>query len=359
MILLVTYALLAIFVSFLCSIWEAVLLSMPDSFVEMKIAAGDPVAAILKDIKADVAKPLSAILSLNTIAHTVGAILVGEQAAEYFSTGGFQIFGIDVSFTGIVASLMPLGVLLLSEIIPKSIGANNWKSLAGFTARSLKIVTIAMYPLVKVSKFITDRLGNDGHGTKISREELSAIAQMGTRDGVFLAGESKIINNLMRFHQILTRSIMTPRTVVKAANQSRTISDFYKDNSQLNFSRIPVFDGSKDHITGYFLKDVLLEKLVKQEGEDTLQSIIRPITVVKEDQDIQSVFNHLLSSKEQIALVVDNFGGMAGIVSFEDIIETLLGLEIVDEMDSIEDMQHLARQNWEKRAKALGLIQEE
>ena len=359
MILLITYALIAIFVSFLCSIWEAVLLSMPDSYVEMKVTAGDPTGPILQDMKADISKPLSAILSLNTIAHTVGAILVGKEAESYFATGGFQLGGVDIPFTGIVAAFMTLGVLLLSEIIPKSIGANNWKQLAAITARSLKVVTVSMYPLVVMSKFITDRLGNGGHSAKISREELSAIAQMGTREGVFHAGESTIINNLMRFHLIKTRSIMTPRTVVRAANQERTISDFYENSSDLPFSRIPVFDTAKDHITGYILKDVLLEKLVKQEGQDLLKSIVRPITVVGEDQDIQSVFNHLLSKREQIALVIDQFGGMAGIVTFEDVIETLLGLEIVDELYSTEDMQYLAHQNWKKRAKALGLIQED
>jgi CBS domain containing-hemolysin-like protein len=149
---------------------------------------------------------------------------------------------------------------------------------------------------------------------------------------------------------------MTPRTVVKAANQDMTIIEFYERNTELPFSRIPIFENTKDHITGFVLKDVILESLVLKKGDLTLKEIARPIAVVKEDEHIQAVFNQLLSQKEHIALVIGQFGGMAGIITFEDVIETLLGLEIVDEFDDIEDMQHLARQNWEKRAKRLGLI---
>ncbi|MEZ4988373.1 MAG: CNNM domain-containing protein [Saprospiraceae bacterium] len=359
MTLLVLYATLAILFSFLCSIWEAVLLSMPDSYVEVQINQGNPAGPVLRELKKDIDRPLSAILSLNTIAHTVGAILVGKQAETYYGTGGLMVAGIEIPATGIVATLMTLGVLILSEIIPKTIGANNWKSLAGFTASSLRIITVAMHPLVVLSQFVTKKLKGKGHGGSISREEISALAQMGTREGVFLAGESKIIGNLMKFHTLETYSIMTPRTVVKAAKQELTVQQFYDQNTQLPFSRIPIFDGSKDHITGYVLKDVILDCLVKNNGSELLKNISRPITVVKEEQTIQDVFNHFLNSREQIALVVDDFGGMAGIVTFEDVIETLLGLEIVDELDSTEDMQTLARQNWEKRAKAMGILPEE
>lgn len=357
MILLLIYAGLAIVFSFFCSIWEAVLLSMPDSYVEAQAATGTANGKLLKEIKKSRDQHISAILSLNTVAHTVGAILVGKQAEAYYGTGGFSFFGLfDVPFTGLIAALMTLGVLILSEIIPKTLGANNWKTFSVFTAKSLRIVTFLMKPLVWMSDFVTKKMKGKGHGTEISREELSAMAQMGTRAGVFNAGESTIIDNLMRFHLIETRSILTPRTVVKASNQDKTIEEFYNANPGLPFSRIPIFEGSKDHITGYVLKDVVLDKLVKKEGDTKLKDISRPITVVKEDQTIHSVFNHLLSTKEQIALVIGQFGGMAGIITFEDVIETLLGLEIVDELDNTEDMQHLARQNWEKRAHDLGVL---
>lgn len=354
--ILLVYAILAIAFSFFCSIWEAVLLSMPDSYVEAQAATGKPNGLLLKQTKAEKERHISAILSLNTVAHTVGAILVGKQAETVFESNGWDLFGLSVPFTGIVAALMTLAVLLLSEIIPKTLGANNWKGLATFTAKSLKYVTFLMTPLVWMSDFITRAMKGRGHGPQISREELSAMANIGSKAGVFEIGESEIINNLMRFHLIETRSILTPRTVVKAANQEMTISEFHQANPNLVFSRIPVFQGSIDHITGYVLKDLLLDSIIKNEGDKKLKDIARPITVVSDDQTIQSVFNHFLKTKEQIALVIGQFGGMTGIITFEDVIETLLGLEIVDELDSTEDMQALARQKWERRAREMGLL---
>lgn len=359
MTLLIVYGFFAVLFSFLCSIWEAVLLSMPDSYVEIKTAENDPIAPLLKKLKDDIDEPLSAILSLNTIAHTVGAILVGKQAETVFADNGWTLFGIDVSFTGIVATIMTLAVLLLSEIIPKTIGANSWKRLAGFTANSLRVIIIIMKPLVFISRFITRQLKGSGHAKKVSREELTAMASMGSKEGLFKSGESQIITNLMRFHQLDVKSIMTPRTVVKIADESLSIEDFYNQNSTLPFSRIPIYDGSIDHITAYVLKDVILEKLIKKEGHLKLKDISRPILVVKEDQDIQSAFNLLLSKKEHIALATDKFGGMSGVVTIEDVIETLLGLEIVDELDDTVDMQALARQKWQERARNLGMLDDE
>ncbi|MEO0727421.1 MAG: CNNM domain-containing protein [Bacteroidota bacterium] len=357
--ILIIYAVAAITFSFFCSIWEAVLLSMPDSYVEAQAATGSTNGLLLKKTKQEKDRHISAILSLNTVAHTVGAILVGKQAETVYGAQGIDILGISFSFTGIVAALMTLGVLLLSEIIPKTLGSNNWKGLAVFTAKCLRVVTLLMTPLVWMSDFITKKMKGRGHGPAISREEISAMAQIGSRDGVFEMGESEIINNLMRFHLIETRSILTPRTVVKAADQEISISAFHEANPNLVFSRIPVYEGSIDNITGFILKDTLLDSIIKQKGDLPLKEIARPITVVKEEQTIQSVFNHFLKEKEQIALVIGQFGGMTGIITFEDVIETLLGLEIVDELDNTEDMQALARQKWERRARQMGLLDDE
>lgn len=355
MTLLIVYGFFAVLFSFLCSIWEAVLLSMPDSYVEIKTAENDPIAPLLKKLKTDQSKFISAILSLNTIAHTVGAILVGKQAETVFGGSAWNLFGLNISFTGIVAAIMTLAILVLSEIIPKTIGANRWKDLAAFTANSLNIVIKVMKPLVFISSFIAE----DNHEEKISREEFTAMANIGSKKGLFKSGESQIITNLMRFHQLDVKSIMTPRTVVKIADESLSIEDFYNQNSTLPFSRIPIYDGSIDHITAYVLKDVILEKLIKKEGHLKLKDISRPILVVKEDQDIQSAFNLLLSKKEHIALATDKFGGMSGVVTIEDVIETLLGLEIVDELDDTVDMQALARQKWQERARNLGMLDDE
>lgn len=358
--LLFTFAVISILFSFLCSVWEAVLLSIPSAFVEIKITEKDPTGNKLKKLKDDIDEPLSAILSLNTIAHTIGAIGVGAQAEETFGSGHVIWFGQEMPFSAeaVVAVVMTLAILILSEIIPKTLGATYWKRLAGFTANSLELIMVIMRPLVRLSQFITKKIkGNHKHEV-VSRADLSAMAQIGQRDGVFHPGESLIISNLMRFNELEANSIMTPRTVVRSAKESKTIQEFYDENQTLPFSRIPVFESSKDNVTGFVLKDVVLDHLVKGKGNMTLSEIKRPISIVKRDQDIQSVFNQLLSKREHIALVVDEYGGTAGIVTLEDVIETMIGLEIVDELDNTGDMQKLARQNWEKRAKKLGLIED-
>ena len=357
--LLLIFAVVSILFSFLCSIWEAVLLSIPSAFVEVKRTEGSPIGDKLKKLKDNIDEPLSAILSLNTIAHTIGAIGVGAQAEETFGSGHLVWFGQEMPFSAeaIVAVVMTLAILILSEIIPKTLGATYWRRLAPFTANSMEMVMLFMRPLVRLSQFITKKIKGNHTGEAVSRADLSAMAQIGQRSGVFNPGESTIIRNLMRFDEIEARSIMTPRTVVRGANESTTIQDFYNQNKELPFSRIPVFQGNKDHVTGFVLKDVVLEHLVKGKGDILLKDITRPIAIVKESQNIQEVFNNLLSRSEHIALVVDEYGGMAGIVTVEDVIETLIGLEIVDEFDSIHDMQKLARENWEKRAKRLGLIE--
>ena len=360
--LLFIFAFVSIAFSFLCSIWEAVLLSIPSSYVQVLLSeqGKEGVGQALKKLKADIDRPLSAILSLNTIAHTVGAIGVGAMAEETFGSGNIHIGNTELPFSAeaIVAVVMTLAILILSEIIPKTIGANNWKQLTPFTVNALGIVMIVMRPFVAMSQYITKQLKSRGHDNSVTRADFSAMATIGQQDGVFNPGESTIIKNLMRFNQIEARSIMTPRTVVKAADQNMTIQAFYETNPNLVFSRIPIFQNSNDQITGFILKDVLLESIIKGKGDQDLKSIARKIIVVNEDQKMQDLFNELLSKNEHIAVVVDQFGGMAGILTVEDIVETLLGLEIVDELDNTIDMQQLARQNWERRAKRLGIIEE-
>ncbi len=184
------------------------------------------------------------------------------------------------------------------------------------------------------------------------------MAEIGEKEGIFRSNESKIINNLLRLNTIRAEDIMTPRTVVKAANQETIIQDFYDKNQRLQFSRIPIFAESKDHINGFVLKDEILSSIIRDNGQAPLRDIMREIHIVNEQMPLPDLFNRMMEKREHIALVVDEFGGMAGIVTMEDVIETLLGIEIVDEQDNIEDMQMLARRNWEKRAKVLGLLED-
>lgn len=359
MSLLIIFFLVSIIFSFLCSIWEAVLLSITPSYAQIKFKEGGQVGSLLKEFKDNIDRPLSAILTLNTIAHTVGAMGVGAQAEKIFeSSGGFDLFGFHIGVNAIIGTVMTLAILILSEIIPKTLGANYWKRLTNFTVLSLNLIIKLLYPLVWVSQLITKSMKKDKSKSVLSRADFSAMADIGEKTGVFKEDESKIIKNLLRFNTIRTKDVMTPRTVVIASNEEMTINEFYeKYRNALRFSRVPIFKEAKDQITGFFLKDELLQHIIDEKGDQALKSIKRDILIVNEQFPIPDLFTKFIETREHIALVVDEFGGMAGIATMEDVIETLLGLEIVDEMDNSEDMQDLARQRWEKRAKDLGLFQ--
>ncbi len=349
--LLIVFLLVSIIFSFLCSIWEAVLLSITPSFVQMRLQDGSELGTTLKAFKDNIDRPLAAILTLNTIAHTVGAIGVGAQAVK--------IWGASFMASAVVPVLMTLAILILSEIIPKTIGANYWKELAGFTVRCLKFVMWILAPLVFVSQIITKALKKDKAASVLSRADFGAMAELGAQQGVFDEGESNILHNLLRFKTIFAKNVMTPRTVMISSDQNQSIVKFHDAHPNLRFSRIPVFDKTPDRITGYILKDKMLMALLDGDGDKPLSSIKRDVLSVKEDFPIPELFSHFTSKREHIAIVLDEFGGTAGLVSMEDVIETLLGLEIVDEQDNATDMQALARKQWEERARSIGLLEAE
>lgn len=349
--LLVAFFALSIFFSFLCSMWEAVLLSVTPSYARIKIQRGDAIGQRLKEFKDNIDRPLAAILTLNTIAHTVGAIGVGEEATRIWSDTNPLITRL------VVPALMTIAVLVLSEIIPKTIGANYWRELAPFTVASLGVLMSVLGPLVWMSQLLTKTLKKDQSKSVLSRTDFLVMAEIGAEEGLFHQTESQVIRNLLRFDKVQARDIMTPRPVVKAAPEDMNIEEFYDDNTPLVFSRIPLYgNDSKDEITGYVLKDDILAKMLDDAGHDELQTVRREIMITTENSSVPDLFNRFLEEREHIALVLDGYGGMAGIVTMEDVIETLLGLEIVDELDREEDMQVLARRNWAKRAKSMGLI---
>ena len=346
MTILIFYLLLAIVVSFLCSILEASLLSFTPSYIESLSEERPELSQDLRKLKDNVDQPLAAILSLNTIAHTVGAAGVGAQAAVVFN---------DVS-TGVISGILTLLILVFSEIIPKTLGARYWRQLSFFTAKTLKVMIWGLYPLVLLSNVITKMLGGNAHGMAVSRAELSAMADIGHQEGVFVESEIRIIKNLVAFHEIQVRDIMTPRTVVVMAEENLTLSEIYRNKSYLRFSRIPVYASSPDNIKGYIHKHELLEKVADDQHQMVAKEIVRDILMVPEDLNIPKAFELLMEKREHIALAIDEFGGMVGVVTVEDVLETLLGIEIVDEFDSSQDMQEYARQKWKERAKALGIL---
>jgi CBS domain containing-hemolysin-like protein len=318
---------------------ESVLLSTSMSFIENKISEGAKFAIRLKTYKTKIDRPLAAILSLNTIAHTVGAAGVGAQAVIVFG---------EVYF-GLVSAILTLLILILTEIIPKTFGAVYWRELAPATAWVIRIMIIITYPLVLLSDLIAGSISKNKKAYTVSRDEVAFLARTGQQEGIFEESESNVIFNLLQLKKVKLKDIMTPRTVLLAASEEMSLSEFYSKKEYLGFSRIPIYNGDLDNITGYVLKDSILNNLAEDKHSMKLVELKREFIVSYENFPVPKLFEQLLLSREHIALVVDEYGGTQGIVSMEDILETLLGLEIVDESDAQTDMQKLARERWTKR----------
>ncbi len=340
MTLLIVYLLVALVFSFLCSLLEASLLSITPSHASIISKQRPNLGRDLQHFKDNIDKPLAAILTLNTFAHTIGAAGVGAQAQ--------LIWGEE--YLTVISVVLTIVILILTEIIPKTLGANYWKTLTPFTVKTLKILIYSpLYPVIIFSQFITKRLKQEKNKSVLSRADFTAMAEIGTKEGVLHHDESRLINNVLHFNKVQASHIMTPRTVIKAAPEEQTIKAFYDNSANLRFSRIPLFNESIDKITGYVLKDEILHRIILGEGQLPLSAILRPIQVTSEYSTLPDLFTRLVGNREHIALVVDEYGGTAGLVTMEDIIETLLGLEITDEFDDVEDLQKWAREKWDKK----------
>ena len=347
MVLLFIYLFSALLVSSLCSLMESVLLSCSASYIET-ISTKSKGGMIMKQLKSNVDKSIAAILALNTLANTIGAAGVGAQAVAIFGNEYF----------GIASFIMTLLILIFTEIIPKSIGANHWRSLAPNISYLIKGTTYIAYPFVILSRIITKMITNKNAQT-ISREELVALTYMGEKEGVFESNESKIISNLIKLTSTKVRSIMTPRTVVLAAQEDLTLEKFFNNKEFLRYSRIPIYTNTIDNITGFVLKSDILLRLANGQKSTRLKEIRRPIIVCYENTSIPKFYDLMISKKELIALVIDEYGGMEGIVTMEDVVETILGLEITDESDVQIDMQQFAKERWRKKSQNMDFAQDE
>jgi CBS domain containing-hemolysin-like protein len=321
---------------------EAVLLSTPQSFLIVKREKGHQWANSFIDLKANIDKPLSAILTLNTVAHTVGAAGVGAQAIKVFGEASF----------GIVSAILTLLILFITEIIPKTLGARYWRGLARYSSFLIRATIFITYPLVIVSSAVTKAFSKGKQAFTTSREEIAALANIGADEGVFSEKEGKILQNLLRLKNVKVKDILTPRVVVAAADENLNLKDFLDNEDYLKFSRIPVYSETDDNITGYVRRQTVLEKLAEDKYDLKLKDVKRELIVAPNSLTLFSMWEKLLENKEHIALIVDEHGGIDGIITMEDIIETLLGLEIVDEKDTVTDMREYARERWKmKQAK--------
>ena len=329
------YLFLALFISFICSLVEAILLTMSKSYLA-SIQENNVWVKSFISLKENIDKPLSAILTLNTIAHTIGAAGVGAEITRIYGD----------NYLALASALLTILILFFSEIIPKTIGATYWKFLAKFAYFTLKIMLFITYPLVVVSMKIT-RVFAPQKNNKITREQLSAMANLGYDEGVFSMQENRIIQNLIDLKMVKASDILTPRVVVFSADENLTIEEFCNDKNYLQFSRIPIYSNQIENITGYiFLQDVIEKKSNTKNLNIKLKTLKRDILTVPKTINVLLLFNQLLERKEHMSIVVDEYGGLSGIITTEDIIETLIGLEIIDETDKVVDMQKFAKQKW-------------
>ena len=340
MALLLFFLLGAMAVSFLCSILEATLMSTPISYITMREEEGYKPATRFKEYKQDSSRPIAAILSLNTIANTIGAAGVGHQATEVFGSGWF----------GLVSAVMTILILVFSEIIPKTIGTTRWKSLMGFATGAIGLLIVLMYPLVLLIELLTRLVTpKDAEEPAVSRDEVSAMANVAEEEGDLEEDENTIIQNLISMDEVKAFDVMTPRVVCEIAPESMTLKSFYKSKRYRHHSRIPVYADNDEYITGYILRMEALQLMAEDKFDLTLGEIRRDVATFDEDTTLDKIWDEMLSKDEQIAIIINEYGSFQGILTLEDVIETLLGSEIVDENDTVRDMQQLAREKWKKR----------
>lgn len=344
MTLLIVYFLLAIIVSFFCSLLEAVILSVSPAYIALAAKAGKRYGKILEDLKEQIDRPLAAILTLNTVSHTVGAAGVGAQVHIIWGDG----------YTAVTSGILTLLILIFSEIIPKTLGASNWKVLAPMCAYLTRGLIFVMYPFVVFSEFLYKILSR-GDDMSITREEMIVTAEMGALEGSIRKKESTIIRNLLMLDAIKVADIMTPRSVICAFEEDLTVDEIMEKFKPIRFSRIPIFKDDLDHVLGMVHRYKVLEAYSHDLDELVISKLMTPLHSIPENISVAAALDQFIKRKEHIFLVVDEYGSTTGLVSLEDAIETLLGVEIVDEFDSVADMRQFALEQWRERKQKLGV----
>lgn len=346
MILLILYLLIALCVSFFCSISEAVLLSVRPSYVAALERQGSGGARALRSLRDNLDRPLAAILTANTIAHTVGAAGVGAQAVVVFGN----------EYLGLTSAVLTLLILVLSEIIPKTLGATYWHQLAPLFGVLIQGLTKLLYPFVWISEKLTRLLSRSDTSTyTFSRDEMAAMAEIGAKEGLLEAKDLKIVTNLLRLNRLSVRDIMTPRPVVFSVPADMKVQEFFSQHSKEPFSRIPVYGENPDDVTGYVLKSDLLVAQARDDFERPVSEFKRNLLMIPDTISASVTFDRLIHEKSHVSLVVDEYGTIKGLVTLEDVVETLVGLEITDELDKVKDMRALAHTRWRERMEAIGI----
>lgn len=330
----------SIAVSALCSVLEATLLSTPLSYITGLEDQGVKGAKRLKKLKQNTERPIAAILCINTIANTVGASLVGSLVMKVYGN----------TLVGVFSAIFTLLILVFSEIFPKTIGSTYWRRLAIPASGIINVMIFIVFPIVWVMEKLTKFISDNSDQVSVSREDISAMVSVATEEEVIEKDEKKMIQNLLKLDEITAHEIMTPSVVVEMARGNMTAKELY--DKDLVHSRIPVCDEENDdYIIGYVLRQTILEKMAEDKFDAKLKEIARPILSFQENESVGTIWEKLLEKKEHISIIIDEYGTFRGIVTLEDVIETMLGKEIVDETDEVVDMQELAKEQWEEAQK--------
>ncbi len=336
---LILFVFVALGFSFLCSVWEAVVLSSTQSYIEAEVASGKASARLMQRLKGNIENAISAILTLNTIAHTVGAAGAGAQAVGIFGNQWF----------GLISAILTLLILVFSEIIPKTLGAVYWRQLLPFTAYGVQLLIWALLPAVKVFQLLGERLTPSRNEPSVTRSEIAAFARIGQTEGSLRPEETRILQNLFRLSEVAVKEIMTPRIVVFMLDAERTVQEVLAEHRTLTFSRIPVTSEGADNIDRFVLRFDILKASAEDRHDTRIGDLASPLNSVPANISVLQVLQSLIEQQKHIFKVVDEYGGTAGIVTMEDAIESLLGKEILDESDLVEDMRELARQRQGRR----------
>ncbi len=331
MSLLIAYFFLALGVSFICSLLESVILSVTHSHIGILVKSNPSKGKLLQRLKDDINRPLAAILTLNTIANTVGAAGMGAQALHVYGSHAVAA----------ASAILTFSILIFSEILPKTLGAYFCRSLAIPSAYVIRALMVITFPFVWLSNTLSSAINSNED--KVSREEITAMAEMGEDEGSIDEHESDIIENLFRLKEIQIEDILTPRSVIYAFEDIQTVGKIMDSNDDIIFSRIPVFHDNIDNVIGMVYKDTVLETMADDFFEKTMADLVEPVETVYEKESVESVLNKFTKNRSHMFIVKDEFGGTTGIVTLEDCIETLLGVEIMDESDEVADMRKLAK----------------
>lgn len=335
-----------IIVSFLCSLLEAVILSLSPAFIQLMIRENKKSGVLLEHLVENLDRPLSAILTLNTLSHTLGSAAIAyrvqiEFGETYVTVGSF---------------ILTFCILIFSEILPKTIGANNWKTLAPFAAYTVQAMIFLLYPFVLFSQWMNKKFRRNQEEPEFTRDEMIVTAEIGAEEGTIKAKESLIIKNLLMLEKIYVSDIMTPRSVFFALDGDLTVEEVFNKYRPIRFSRIPVFQDNLDHIIGMTFRFKIHEALSSDLHNKKISELVTPIQTVSERMTVSQVIDFFVKEKEHLAVVIDDYGVTTGLVTLEDAVETLLGVEIVDELDSVEDMRKYALEQWQSRRKQQGRV---